>query len=518
VGLIGSWLAGIAAGASGGAVRPLPQAVRRGSWVYRTTQGSTAGVHRHYVRVLERFERSLMRAGDVPGLRVWGQAGIPRRWETQHLLILGMSGAGKTSGPLWPLLQQLLARGDRVILWDAKASYAAAMAPLPQVRLVAPWDRRSIVWDVAADVRSCIDAQEFAKTLVPPVPGEKDPYWRDSARRIVESLVSALQASGGPWGWKELWAPIEAGKEALAAVIARVPSGQAAAALIDGDRTSANDVYSTLVSVASTSLRWLAAAWPSTARGLSLRNWVESDDPGQGLPRVLVIPGLPRFGELAGMTARLVLETVAREALSLPDDLERRIWLFCDEFSSLGRVDAVARAGTEGRSRGLCLVVGIQDLARVEAIWGREIAQTLANVFSTIVVMRCGDPATAEWASKVLGEQEVDERYTTRSTSTSSKGWFDASNTDSRQEHARIAVQRAVLPAEVMHLPDRVGILRIPNWPLFVLAWPLSRVPQVAATIELAPWAAGVETLLPAAPRAREESGRTLDVLRQWGR
>lgn len=68
--------------------------------------------------------------------------------------------------------------------------------------LVAPQDRRSLVWDVASDCRTKQDARELAARFIPK---SDDPIWSDAARDILVACVAALQATKPDrWSWHDL--------------------------------------------------------------------------------------------------------------------------------------------------------------------------------------------------------------------------------------------------------------------------------------------------------------------------
>lgn len=54
---------------------------------------------------------------------------------------------------------------------DIKVDYTSrldSVIPTDQIGLLAPWDRRSMCWSAAPDMRSAADACELASRLIPP--------------------------------------------------------------------------------------------------------------------------------------------------------------------------------------------------------------------------------------------------------------------------------------------------------------------------------------------------------------
>ncbi len=122
----------------------------------------------------------------------------------------------------------------------------------------------------------------------------------------------------------------------------------------------------------------------------------------------------------------------------------RRTWIFLDELRQAGRLDALSGLAVEGRSRGVCLVLGTQDVEGLRAVYGKEKADELLGVIGHKALLRVASPDTARWASDLIGEQEVVE--ITPGVSWGSGGW-----TQSQSEQK--VKREAVLPSELMDLP-----------------------------------------------------------------
>jgi hypothetical protein len=138
-------------------------------------------------------------AGSGMGLELLPGLPVSAERETRHLLLWGSVGAGKTQTMLH-LILGAIARGDGVLVLDVKGETTAG--PPGDPLLIAPQDRRSLVWDVAHDCRTKQDARELAARLIPP---SDVPLWSDAARDILVACVASLQATkSGSWTWRDL--------------------------------------------------------------------------------------------------------------------------------------------------------------------------------------------------------------------------------------------------------------------------------------------------------------------------
>jgi type IV secretory pathway TraG/TraD family ATPase VirD4 len=445
---------------------------------------------RHAERTLARWEHALARPGDAPGLRLWGPCGLRGWQEGAHILLLGATGAGKTT-LLRHYLAEVVARGDRALVFDPKADLTSWLLDEHRDRtvLLAPWDRRSVAWQLSRDVDTMPACDEAARTLIPDVPDARDPYWYVAPQAILRGVMQYLvmrqqqRGTGTPWSYADVWRIIAAGPEQALRAIAQTPSGGLVGEIIAGGkgaRTRARDVWST-IAARLTWLEYLSYAWPQVADGWSVRRWAA----GEG-PQVLLLPVSPDYRATAEAVARLAVETLARYMLAQPDDPDKRVWVFADEFSALGELRAVAELLLRARSKGAAVVAALQDIGSIRRAWGRDQAASIINAFSALVVLRLNDPELAEWAARALGRREVVERMRSRSSHSSG----DSGESSGHSEHVR--EEYVVMPSELTQLPVLSGYVRVTGWPAVVQLgwerWAEERRPSSAPVVEPADW------------------------------
>lgn len=409
------------------------------------------------------------------GLKIWKDLSLPLKRENEHLLVIGSTGSGKTQ-IIFPLVEQIIQRGDKIIIWDVKGTYTQALMGKEKVNLLAPWDKRSINWCIGKDICNTAECLSMAQIILPQNFKDPQPYFLNSARQVLEASMLHFLSHDTLWGWGDLWEFLIQGRKKLAEKLMHTSEGRAAKIAIEASNRSSQDVYSTMIT-ACKSIRWFAKAWPK--EGVSLREWVKSNK-----ENVLILGGIPERADLAAMTANLALNILVNEILSMPDDLNRRIWLVLDEFGSLPKNDQLINAFTAGRSKGLCTILGIQDIGRIQFIYGRELSKTIINSFNASIFLRCTDPETNQWISQYLGEQEVREHHsTTESISKSGAG-------KNKQESKTESVHRKLLylPSEMADLESMTGILKVSGWPSGRLKWPLTKIPQNNAIVVNADW------------------------------
>jgi conjugative relaxase-like TrwC/TraI family protein len=245
-----------------------------------------------------------------------------REREARHFLILGSVGGGKTQTMLH-LIDEALVRGDGVLVLDAKGDMMGGLPAQGDPLLVAPHDRRSLVWDVATDCSIKQDARELAARFIPP---SSDPMWSQAAQEIFVACIVHLQATRNKdWGWADLERVVTADIDQLT-TFARDHNPNALRLFAQPDSKTTLSILTTfqthmrIVSV-------LAEAWPDpSAPRFSIRAWLHNPTPY----RPLILQHDPGYPELSRIWIGSMLGLLASAVGSptLTESRKRRAWLF----------------------------------------------------------------------------------------------------------------------------------------------------------------------------------------------
>ncbi len=373
------------------------------------------------------------------GVELLPPIAISRDRETRHFLILGSVGGGKTQTMLH-LIIEAISRDDGVLVLDTKGDMMAGLPALLEPLLVAPHDRRSQVWDIAADCCIKQDARELAARFIPP---SADPMWSQAAQEIfVACLVHLQSTKARNWSWVDLEAVVTADADVLRSY-ARNHNPNALRLLNQPNSKTTLSILTTfqthmrIVSV-------LAEAWPDAAAGrFSIRAWLQNPTPR----RPLILQHDPGYPELSSIWIGSMLGLLASAVGSpnLLESAERRIWLFLDEFPQLPPIRRFSTFLELGRSKGVAVVIGAQDTAQIRAVYGQDQAKSWFGITGTKIVTRINASEAAEDISRLIGEQEIERpvRSATRS-----------GGRVSRTESVRHETRRAVTASE---LASRLG-------------------------------------------------------------
>jgi type IV secretion system protein VirD4 len=105
--------------------------------------------------------------------------------------------------------------------------------------------------------------------------------------------------------------------------------------------------------------------------------------------------------------------------------------LLLDEFANIGKIPDFETTISLARGRGVSLVLGIQSLGQLDALYGIANAKTIISNCGTKIALSGLDVDTAEYISRSLGETTTSVRKITRN------GFLNPSYGTSKDEHSR---------------------------------------------------------------------------------
>ena len=344
----------------------------------------------------------------------WGGLWLPIEVATSHFCVVGATGSGKTL-TLRLLMQSVLPRiansGDtRALVYDAKMDalpYLVGMG-IAEERIVNlnPFDERGAAWDMAADITSPVSALQLATILIPDDRSTKQPFFPNAARELLTAVVMALiHVKPGTWTFRDVILTA-CSMEELRELVSRTPYTSGVLEYFKNDKT-ASDILSTLREKLST-YRFIAAAWSRAERKISLKEWLESDS-------ILLLGNDEAMRSAVDSVNRLMFKRIGELVLAQRESETRRTWIFLDEVREAGKLEGLAALATKGRSKGVCLVLGLQDIEGLREVYNPYVAQEILGQCSNKAILRLENPGTAEWAAKLFGTREALEERKSRS-------------------------------------------------------------------------------------------------------
>lgn len=398
----------------------------------------------------------------------FGFSDLPVQNVLGHFLIAGAPGTGKTIA--FRLLMQsvlpTLGNAHRAILFDAKHEQVSVVQGMGLKPLILnPFDARCSVWDVAQDFRTPSDALQLAKLLLQDNPKESEPFWRNSARGLLSDVILAhILAFGGgrlpTWTLSDILRALQSRKD-IENALSMDPRTEDSLRNIGEERTLAG-ILATL-DLVRREFEVLGALWDepweSPERRFSLTQWSK----GGG---VMVLAPSTMAEEVTGPLNRLLLDRVGQLVLNRPEEANStpsRTWLFLDEFPRLGKMPRIESLMTNGRSKGLVAVLGVQDVSDVKHHYGKEQAATLLGCCAHRMLFQAGSHEHAEWCTQNIGSAEVIQlrRSTGTTSTTGTSSSFSKSISTSAEER-----MRPLFTTDEYRLLGKPGIrtpLRVPS-------------------------------------------------------
>lgn len=432
---------------------------------------------------------------------VIGNVPVPVDVEPQSFLLSGAPGTGKSQTFL-QLMQSARDRGHKAIVADLGGEFTARFFRPGVDVLLNPFDERNPAagWSPFAEVRSAFDCARAAASLIQIGEGESA-NWDENARTLVQVLMERCLEAGPAYCtnsmllYMALAAPLEE-------VRAFVVDSAAAPWFEEGNERFLGSVKGSLVRQLQP-LQWLK---PEAGQGaFSIKKWSgERDDSWLFITY--------RDDQLQALRAVIAaqIDVCASSILSRDSREPAPLWFFMDEFATLGKIGAVVQLAAKGRKYNSRLVLGLQTISQARAEFGKDAAQSLLACLGTWLVLKQPDAETAEYMSQFIGDEEARRVVASGGEgSQSNAGQFLNNSSTHENWQEQVVRQRAIMPAELQKLENRVGILNIAgDIPCSWTVIPISQLPRVEEPFQDAQSTRGARiarpSVLGAAPAAEQ--------------
>jgi hypothetical protein len=320
---------------------------------------------------------------------------LPRAVESSHLLIMGDTGAGKSS-LIRQILRQIEDRGDTAIVYDPALEYTPQFyTPERGDLILNPLDTRCPYWSPGDELQHGAEALGIATSMFPDKSHE-NPFFVDAPRHIFAHLLTFRPTAAELAFWlchePELDRRMQ-GTPYAAMIDPKAPDQRS------GVRASLNMVADALKLVpaeADTTARWSAAHWADTRRG-----W-------------LFLTSTPVTRETLRPLTSLWLDLLVVRLMDFGHTHRRPVWFVLDELATLQRLPQLHTAVTENRKSGNPVVLGFQGRSQLETRYGHD-AEAMLSQPATKIFFRTGEAHAAKWIADTIGDIEIERLRESRS-------------------------------------------------------------------------------------------------------
>jgi hypothetical protein len=436
----------------------------------------------------------------------WGGERFPLSEAHRHIAVIGATGSGKTvtiRGLMQQAVTSLLpsfnpgAFDGRAVVYDAKQDMLSYLVPMvvPQLNIALkqatisgwskpdldafrrsswfgslsgrrpsrldwlpdsitvmnPFDVRSAAWDMAADITSPATVQQIATMLIPDEKNSTQPFFTQAARHLLHGVlmvfVHQAQSTGARWTLRDVLLALRLG-EGLRDLYATCQHTKHLGSMYINPGQTFDNLKSTIASKMMP-YEAVAGAWSHAKRSVSLRAFCTARNRG-----ILVLGNDEQNREAVDSINRVLFKRITELVISQSEEEERYVWFFLDEVREMGNLGGLSSLLLRGRSKGACVVMGLQDIDGLREVYGDRRAQELMGQCGFKGFLRLESPTTAEWGAKHFGLSERLVQRGGKSVDTGGRGGVSISTRDELEK------REVVLYSRLMQLePPREGVL-----------------------------------------------------------
>lgn len=420
-----------------------------------------------------------------------------RKHATEHFLVTGASGSGKTT-VINHLMASVLQQGAhaRALVYDPKQEIIPLLdmlrgvqrddeQPLSgEVRILNPFDLRCSAWNMALDIDNAVSARQLATILVPDSESETGSasFFTHATRDILTGVLIAFiecVPRKGVWTLRDvLLTMLHEPYLRFILALKRTPGDRPLPLLwriqetyfgSGADPRTVGNIKASISAKLSV-YEPIAAAWhraapsPDSPAFFSLGDWIRSQED------ILVLGNDEAARAALDPLNRAIFKRATELTLSRPEQPsdqkasgEGQTWYFLDEVREAGELDGLSRLLTKGRSKGACVVLGFQDIDGLRAVYGEEVANELCAQCNNVAVLRLNSPATAQWASELFGRRLAAAQSRDRSIQTGGEGGISLSRGVAEDERPYLYTEAFLYQKTPKELGEVAGFVRGPD-------------------------------------------------------
>ncbi len=315
---------------------------------------------------------------------------IPRRSEPAHIQVMGDTGVGKTT-LLTQMLQQIEDRGELAIVYDPAGEFIQRFyRPKRGDWILNPFDARCSYWTPSSELRSPTEARTIAASLYQPTKDRKGEFFTETPQKVFAHLLKYRPSAEDLVAWLSNEDEIDR----------RVKGTEMQYMIAKGATEQRSGVLGSMGLIAD-SLRLLPTKEQSDGREWSATEWA---DKRKGW---IFLTSSETEQEALRPLQSFWIDLLILRLLTLPKPGQKRAWFVIDELATLQLLPQFHTALTKSRKSNNPIIFGYQGKAQLEVIYG-HLAEVMLSQPAIKIVAKTAEPKAAEWASKLIGNVEIE--------------------------------------------------------------------------------------------------------------
>jgi hypothetical protein len=388
---------------------------------------------------------------DVEGTPV-GHRGIlfPTQYHNQHIFIAGSSGTGKTIFMARSYVDIKKENSNaRFIVHDTKADWMQKLYDPATDFIFNFSDVRSIDYNIFGSIKTINDLKAMVATIIPRSESDKsDPIWIDSARGILEACLLCCMKYDKKQNI-EVKKLIEMNPALLAKNLEGVQGAEIGMGYLLGSDTQVGNFMSNFRS----KCLFFTSLPKSSGEDLNIEKWLR----GKGSSTIFLLNDT-KNKDINAIRIAVFVDAIIKAHLSLHESSERKIYYFLDETGSLNKIPSIISGLTLGRSFGASFWIGIQEVARLNAIYGKDLTSTIVNNTATKIILRAQDVETQKFCSDMIGDTKFKTTSISNSTGTEAGSAKEGSSFNQTEK-----TEKLILPSEIGLMPNNTYYYKTVN-------------------------------------------------------
>ncbi|MGJ3494541.1 type IV conjugative transfer system coupling protein TraD, partial [Piscirickettsia salmonis] len=397
---------------------------------------------------IKSVEQSSVGASEI---KIANQVPIPRFSEFQGVLFHGSIGSGKSQG-IMRLLDEIRATGDAALIYDKECTLKPFFFDKTIDSELNPLSTDCEHWDQWEECENPIEMAALATYLMPKSVQGSDPFWVDAARTIFSTVTWEMRDHEDREVIKQLQVLLTTTLDELRGIL----KGTEAENLVSKDIEKTAISIRAVMATYTKALRFLEGlSKDKSKKPFAIKKWIRQQfDSTAARKGWLFITSRANIHAEIKPLLTAWIGMALKGIQSLPPNSGKRFWIILDEMASLNRLEGFSDIAADIRKFGGCIAIGIQSVSQIEYIYGDKEGTAITDLLNTSLYYRSPKQRVAEWVSKDLGEQVVEE---VRESQSYGPNAIRDGNTIGRQRVTR----RTVEASDIMQLEDLNFYLRL---------------------------------------------------------